>query len=227
MTEHDAATEDATRFWEGRYAEKDRIWSGRVNQVLAEVAAELEPGSVLDLGAGEGADAIWLADKGWRVTAVDISETALSRGRDAADRAGVGDRITFERYDLAMDFPAGRFDLVSAQYLHSPVEFPRATVLRNAAAAVADGGRLLIVDHGEPPPWARHHHQNQQGDASEDEDRHEMPDLPPLAETFDSLALSPEEWAVERCDSVERQATGPDGQAGTVLDNIILARRIG
>jgi SAM-dependent methyltransferase len=243
MTEQDAATEDATWFWDRRYAEKDHIWSGRVNQVLADVASHLEPGTALDLGAGEGADAVWLAGRGWQVTAVDVSETALSRASDAAAEAGVADRISFRRCDLATDFPSGRFDLVSAQYLHSPLEFPRATVLRNAAAAVGDGGRLLIVDHAEPPPWARHHHQDQQDqqdqhdrqdqqgqhdqDGAETEDRHEMPELPALAETFASLDLSREQWTVERCESVERVATGPDGQTGTLLDNVILARRIG
>lgn len=223
MSEHEAsgdtAARDATQFWEQRYGERDRIWSGRVNQVLADVAAGLAAGTALDLGAGEGGDAVWLAGRGWQVTAVDISATALSRGRSAATDVGVAERISFQQYDLATEFPPGSFDLVSAQYLHSPVDFPRATVLQRAAGAVAIGGRLLIVDHAEPPPWAREHHNDQDGN-------HQPPPMAPLSETFGSLELMPEQWLVERCETVGREATGPDGITGTVLDNIILACRL-
>src|SRR3954468_20682622 len=101
------SSDETARFWDQRYAEREQIWSGRVNPVLASVAAELPPGRALDLGCGEGGDAVWLADHGWAVTAVDISSTALDRARRAAEGAGVGDRITFERHDLAESFPAG------------------------------------------------------------------------------------------------------------------------
>lgn len=221
MTEH-STYQDATQFWDERYAQKEQIWSGRVNQQLADVAATLTAGTALDLGAGEGGDAVWLAGHGWHVTAVDISRTALARAGAAAERAGVADRISFEQHDLATEFPSGTFDLVSAQYLHSPVELPRAAVLQRAAAAVAPGGRLLIVDHAAPPPWAQaHRHQ------AEDGEEHRLPDLPTLSETSDSLGLDPARWQIERCESVEREATGPDGITGMLLDNVILARRVG
>jgi len=232
MTEH-GTSEDATQFWNQRYGEKDQIWSGRVNQQLADVAATLTAGTALDLGAGEGGDAIWLAGQGWQVTAVDISETALSRAAAAATRAGLADRIDFQQHDLSTDFPPGSFDLVSAQYLHSPVHFPRAAVLQQAAAAVAAGGRLLIVDHAAPPPWAKAHQHAADGDDNSDNNSengaegHQLPDLPALSETFQSLDLDPAQWAVERCEEVERVATGPDGVTGTLLDNVILARRLG
>ena len=71
------------KLWEEHYAERDRVWSGRVNVRLAEVAESLPPGRALDLGCGEGGDAMWLAERGWHVTAVDISQTALDRA--AAD----------------------------------------------------------------------------------------------------------------------------------------------
>lgn len=212
---------EATRFWEQRYGERDRIWSGRVNQVLADVAADLTPGHALDLGAGEGGDALWLAARGWQVTAVDVSATALSRARSAAADAGVAEQINFRQCDLATDFPAGSYDLVSAQYLHSPVEFPRAVVLRRAADAVGAGGRLLIVDHAAPPPWSQaHQHQDQDGHW------HDGPPLPTLEEAFASLELVPDRWRVERCETVEREATGPDGRTGTLLDNVILASQL-
>jgi SAM-dependent methyltransferase len=211
--QHDhGPAEEASAFWEGRYQEKDQIWSGRVNQVLADTAARLEVGTALDLGCGEGGDSVWLAGMGWRVTGVDLSATALQRARQAASETEVDARVTFEQYDLTVDFPSGLYDLVSAQYLHSPLEFPRARVLQRAAQAVALGGRLLIVDHGAPPPWAP--------------PNHEHPDFSTVLETFDSLDLHPDHWRVDRLEAVERDAVGPDGQTGRLLDNVILACRL-
>src|SRR3712207_6794823 len=137
----------AERFWEGHYRRRERVWSGRPNPVLVAVVGGLRPGTALDLGCGEGGDAIWLARHGWRVTAVDVSATALDRAAADAAIAGVADNIDFLRHDLSLTFPPGAFDLVSAQYLHSPVEFRRASVLQKAAGAVTPGGLLLIVDH--------------------------------------------------------------------------------
>jgi len=89
------STPDAKEQWEQRYAESDRIWSGRVNVRLAEVVAPLRAGHALDLGCGEGADACWLAEQGWTVVAVDISDTALQRATAAAKAKGLADRINF------------------------------------------------------------------------------------------------------------------------------------
>ena len=90
--------------------------------VLVDVVGSLRPGKALDLGCGEGGNAIWLARQGWRATAVDVSATALDRASSDAATAGVADRIDFQRHDLALTFPSGAFDLVSAQYLHSPIK---------------------------------------------------------------------------------------------------------
>ncbi|MGD8166040.1 class I SAM-dependent methyltransferase [Herbiconiux sp. P16] len=155
----DAAT-DATTFWEGRYREREQIWSGRPNRALVDVVEALTvmPGRALDLGSGEGADSIWLAEQGWRVTGVDISATALSRAGEHASDREVADRITWVQADLASWIPPTGFDLVSACFLHSPVAFPREEVLRRAAGAVAPGGHLLVVGHAGFPPWSRDAH---------------------------------------------------------------------
>ncbi len=195
------------RFWEGHYREQERTWSGNANAVLVDYAESLIPGTALDLGCAEGADAIWLAGLGWRVTAVDVSETALVRAAAQADAVGVGDRIDFQRHDLAQTFPDGRFDLVSAQYLQSPVEFPRDQVLRRAATAVAPGGLLLIVTHASVAPW------------SWNQDPHPL--FPTPEEALASLELTSGQWRTEFLGAPERQSSGPNGQTATVTDTVI------
>ncbi len=147
--------------WEEHYTAKPQVWSGRVNARLAEVVPQIAGTRALDLGCGEGADAIWLAEHGWTVTAVDISDTALARARAAAVERGLADRIDFQQHELTSSFPDGPFDLVSAQFLHSTLEMDRSAILRRAAASLAPGGTLLIVDHAAAPPWASklHHHE--------------------------------------------------------------------
>jgi SAM-dependent methyltransferase len=202
---------EAQAQWEQRYGERERIWSGRVNMRLAEVASALPPGRALDLGCGEGGDAVWMAERDWRVLAVDISETALRRAGEDARARGVADRIEFAHYDLSEDFPEGTFDLVSAQFLHSTARLDRPAILKRAANAVSPGGLLVIVDHGEAPPWAAklgHDHV-----------------FPPAETIVDELALPPAEWDWLRVEAVARNATGPDGQPAILHDNLIVLRR--
>lgn len=203
---------EAEQFWEGHYRRHERVWSGRANPVLVDVAGPLAVGAALDLGCGEGGDAIWLARLGWRVTAVDVSATALDRAAVHAAEAGVGERVDFRQHDLTRTLPDGPFDLVSAQYLQSPVEFPRDRVLRAAASTVAPGGLLLLVTHASAPPWAW----------NPDPDTR----FPTPAEELAALDLSPRRWHTERLDAPQRRATGPDGQSAVVTDNVIALRRL-
>lgn len=213
-TEHQpeqaAQPDRAQRFWERHYREHRRMWSGRPNPVLAEVAAALPAGTALDLGSGEGGDAVWLAGLGWRVTAVDVAPTALDRVRELAAEHGVADRVRTERHDLARSLPAGRFDLISAQYLHTPVELPRARVLRAAADRLAPGGLLLVVDHGSVRPWSWDIGQTH---------------FPMPAEVFAELDLDPVRWRAERLDRPRREAVGPSGRTALVTDNVLAVRR--
>ncbi len=206
------AMSDARQVWEAHYGERDRVWSGRVNVRLAELVETMTPGRALDLGCGEGADAMWLADHGWRVTAVDISQTALDRAAADATARGLADRIDFQRHDLDATFPDGVFELVSAQFLHSPVALDRARLLRRAADAVAPGGTLMVVDHGAAPPWAskldRHHHE-----------------FPTADEVVESLNLDDSQWDRVTVAAVERDALGPAGQRAVLTDNVMVLRR--
>ncbi len=198
-------------YWDDRYRESDRIWSGEPNQVLVREVAELTPGHALDLGCGEGGDAIWLARQGWRVTAVDISGVALDRAARNAVAAGVGDRIDWQRHDLAESFPGGEFDLVSAHFLHSPNDMPRDRILRDAAARVVRGGVLLIVGHGGFPPW--------------DHDHHHM-HLPTPQEVLADLGLPEGRWQVQVCAEHERTQTAPDGRPALRTDNTLRVQRL-
>jgi SAM-dependent methyltransferase len=134
--------------FEERYRATDALWSGRPNTQLVAEAADLPPGTALDVGCGEGADAIWLAERGWQVTAVDFARTALQRGRAQAETRGpeIADRIRWVHADVTAELPGDRFDLVSAQYMHLPPE-PRRRLFARLAAAVAPGGMLLVVGH--------------------------------------------------------------------------------
>ncbi|MFA4927606.1 MAG: class I SAM-dependent methyltransferase [Patulibacter sp.] len=193
------STEDPATFWERFYEDRDR-WSGKPNPALVDEADGLTPGTALDLGCGQGADAIWLASKGWDVTAVDISANALERSAEHAREAGVGDAIRWQRHDLAESFPDGSYDLVSACFLQSPVELPRERVLREAAAAVAPGGRLVIVAHAVAPSWA---------------DAAQHPWMANAEETLVSLELAEELWTVETSREIVRAVTSPTGEPGT------------
>ena len=211
-THHRPMGDTLQEFWDARYAEKECVWSGEPNAVLVEETSELEPGTALDLGCGEGGDAIWLARRGWRVTAVDVSGVALERAARHAADAGVADRIRWERRDLAESFPEGAYDLVSAAFLHSPHEdMPRERILRSAAAAVAPGGVLLIIGHAGPPPWDPHAHGGVH--------------LPTPEDVLESLDLPDDEWDVLRASEHERVQTAPDGRVMTRTDNAVKLRR--
>ena len=132
--------------WDARYSEGDGArWSGRPNGRLVAEVASLTPGRALDVGCGEGADAIWLTRNGWTVTAIDISEVAVARAREAAELAGAvvqwvcGDA-------LRTSFPARSFDLVSLQYPALPKAAGEAAV-RALLDTVRPGGLLLAVYH--------------------------------------------------------------------------------
>jgi SAM-dependent methyltransferase len=197
--------------WNERYAGSTRVWSGQPNTELVRLAADLTPGSALDLGCGEGADAVWLAGRGWKVTAVDVSDVALERAAGHAAEAGVAGAIVWRRHDLAADFPPGEYDLVSAQFLYPRPLEKRDGVLRAAARAVAVGGVLLIEGHSGLPTWHK------------DPD----PDLrfPLPGEVLDALRLEAGEWEVLVCEEHERVQNDPEGNPTTRTDSTLKLRR--
>ncbi|SDH96360.1 Methyltransferase domain-containing protein [Sinosporangium album] len=207
MTEQVSAAE----LWDTRYRESERIWSGNPNKALVREVSDVEPGTALDLGCGEGADAVWLARRGWSVTATDVSQVALDRAAGHAAEENVGDRIDWQWHDLAVSFPEGAFDLVSTHFLHSHGEMPRERILRTAAGAVSPGGTLLIVGHSGRPTW-------------------EVPpdfdvELPASKDVLAALELAPGEWEVQVCEEHERPHPAPDGSPGMWVDAVVKVRR--
>lgn len=134
--------------WNDRYAATPRVWSGAVNPVLLDEAAGLTPGRALDIGCGEGADALWLAERGWQVLGIDIADLAIDRARaEARSRAHLEGSVEFQRADLRQWSPERRaFDLVMAFFVHLSTD-ERDLVFSRLAAAVAPGGTLLLVGH--------------------------------------------------------------------------------
>nr|MDT0659025.1 bifunctional NAD(P)/FAD-dependent oxidoreductase/class I SAM-dependent methyltransferase [Micromonospora sp. DSM 115978] len=200
-------------FWDERYASAHRIWSGNPNPHLVATATDLTPGSALDVGCGEGADAIWLAGNGWRVTGVDVSAVALERAaRHAAETgADLADRITWQPADVLTWEPAAeRYDLVSAQFVHLPR--PGLDALhRRLAAAVRPGGTLLVVGHH----------------PSDLETSLGRPNLPELMFTAERVAagLDPDQWEIVVADAPQRQTRDPEGRTITIRDAVLRAVR--
>jgi SAM-dependent methyltransferase len=211
-TQFDAA------YWEERYRHHAAEAHGPSPQLVDEVR-DLRPGTALEAGCGEGANAIWLAGLGWSVTAVDISPSALARARRQAAYLPdeVAARIAWVEADLASWLPgAGAFDLVSSHYVHPAAGWH--DLCARLAAAVAPGGTLLVVDHDHdhdhaPDPTRAHDHDH----AAAHTDVQVAPDE--LA-----AALPGDEWMVEIAESRTRRA-GPGGGGAVLRDAVLRARR--
>jgi SAM-dependent methyltransferase len=192
--------------WDEMYDSRDQVFSGNPNGVLVTEVADLPPGQALDVGCGEGADARWLAARGWHVTAVDISRAALRHATAGTDTAG---RVAWTHADLAgTPPPAGAFDLVSAQYFPLPRRARRS--LRNILAAVAPGGTLLVASHDLADLTSRHEQGFDPGD-------YYQPD--------DIASLLDDNWTILINETRPRTAPAPAGTNHT-HDTVLRARRL-
>jgi SAM-dependent methyltransferase len=194
------------------YRSAPAVWSGRPNRQLVVEAADLSPGTALDAGSGEGGDALWLADRGWRVTAVDFSTVALERAAAAARARGLEDRVEWRHENLDVwTPPEGRFDLVSAHYLHATWS-DRPRMFARLAAAVAPGGTLLVVGHllGEDWVHGQHHAHD--------------PGVLYTAEDVAAL-LDPDEWVDVVTETRDRDPEAAVQTGNPVPDTVLVARR--
>ena len=195
--------------WNQRYADAELVWSAEANRFLVQEVADLPPGRALDLGAGEGRNAIWLAERGWRVTAVDFSGVGLQKARRLAEARGV--EVNWIEADLRSYSPAqSAFDLVVLLYIHLPGE-ERRGLTRRAADAVAAGGALLVVGH----------------DRSNLEEGYGGPQDPTILFSPDDITddlAGIEELRVVRADRVMRPVMTDDGERNAI-DALVRAER--
>jgi len=215
MSEHQHDAGDWTwkftdAFWDEHYSTAPALWSGNPNPMLVHEVGDLPGGRALDVGCGEGADALWLAQRGWQVLAIDVSQVALERAATHVASAGFSDRVTFERRDLLEWKPESRsLDLVTAQFFHLPTEL-RPRVYDGLAEAVAPGGTLLVVAH-------------------HPSDLHTTMGRPPAEELFftaDELAERlDDDWDVQVAEARERTATDPEGRDVAITDTVLKAVR--
>ena len=192
--------------WDRKYAEKELLWSAKPNRVLVAEVAGLAPGRALDLACGEGRNAIWLAELGWRVAAVDFSEIAIAKGRERAARLGLD--VDFVCADL-LDFepePAA-FDLVLVLYLQIPAE-ERRLVLARAADALAPGATFLLVGH----------------DSTNLTDGVGGPREPSVLYTPDDIVAELGGLEIEKAERVLRDVEGAERPA---IDALVRARKTG
>ena len=193
--------------WDERYAAPELVWSMTPNQFVAAELADLPPGRALDLAAGEGRNAIWLARRGWRVTAVDFSRVALAKGRELAGDADVewvcADATTWR--------PDASYDLTVIAYLQLPAGERRAAVCA-AFHSLRPGGTFFLVAHDSTNLLL--------GSGG--------PQDPSVLMTAEDVLgdLGGEEFEIIRADRVTRDVARPDGSVQTALDALVrLVRR--
>ena len=190
--------------WDARYAAAP-VWSQGPNAVVADLLAPLPPGRAVDLGAGEGRHALWLAERGWQVTAVDFSAAGLARGRWLAEERGL--QVTWEVADVTAWEPAEPVDLVLVAYLQLSEQVLDG-ILRRAATWLVPGGHLLVIGH----------------DRANLERGHGGPQDPEVLHTAQMLAAAAERLEVLDLEQVERPVTTEEGPR-TAVDTLLMARR--
>jgi 2-polyprenyl-3-methyl-5-hydroxy-6-metoxy-1,4-benzoquinol methylase len=195
---------DSTQ-WDERYSTSELIWTGRANQFVEAHLADLEPASAIDLGAGEGRNAVWLASRGWTVTAVDFSRVGLDKAEVLAAEHGV--EIATVCADATTWQPDEPVDLVVLSYLQLPSERQR-VVLEHAASWLTPGGTLFVIAH----------------DRSNVEHGYGGPPSPDVCYTVDETVAALGGLDVIRAEVAERHVETADGPR-TALDTLVIARR--
>jgi 2-polyprenyl-3-methyl-5-hydroxy-6-metoxy-1,4-benzoquinol methylase len=195
---------DSTQ-WDERYSTSELIWTGQANQFVERHLADLPPGTAIDLGAGEGRNAVWLAQRGWSVTAVDFSQVGLDKALGLAAQHGV--TITVERADATTWNPDGPVDLVVLSYLQLP-EAQQRTVVEHAASWLAPGGTIFVIAH----------------DRSNVTDGYGGPPSADVCYTVDGTVDALGGLDVVTAEVAERRVDTPDG-VRIALDTLVIARR--
>lgn len=225
---HVASGQHPAEFWENRYADADRVWSGKVNRTLQTAVEQLSVGRSLDLGCGEGGDVLWLAEHGWDALGIDLSTTATARGRaEAAARRlatahfVAADLGEWAEHPEAIDGASDGFDLVTASFFQSPVELPRERIIRKALDRLTVGGSLVLLSHAAAPGWAKGHSGPKDFYRPEDE----LATLE-LSEGETTARADGTAFEVVEASIVLRNAVGPDGHEHELEDALVIVRRV-
>jgi SAM-dependent methyltransferase len=190
--------------WNERYSQPGHLWSARPNRFLVAETSGLTPGRALDLACGEGQNAVWLAERGWKVVGVDFADVAIVKARERAARDGVAAEFTVADL-LEYEPEASAFDLALLLYFHLPPDELR-VVLARAAAALATGGTLLVIGH----------------DRTNIEHGAGGPSDPTIQYTPDEIADELTGLEIEKAERVFRDVAGADRPA---IDALVRARR--
>jgi SAM-dependent methyltransferase len=191
--------------WDERYSTSELIWTGRANQFVEANLGDLEPGTAIDLGAGEGRNAVWLASRGWAVTAVDFSQVGLDKAQQLAGEHRV--EITTVQADATTWQPDAPVDLVVLSYLQLPSDQQR-MVLDHAATWLTPGGTLFVIAH----------------DRSNVEGGYGGPPSAEVCYTVDATVAALGALEVTTAEVAERHVDTADGPK-TALDTLVIARR--
>lgn len=205
----------------------DQIWHGdrgqsmgasQPNPHLVQQIRNLMPGTALEAGCGAGAEAIWLATRGWQVTAVDIAAAALDRATERAVASGIAGQVEWVRADLSTWIPDRQYDLVTTHYAHPAM--PQLAFYDRISSWVAPGGTLLIVGHL--------HHEATEGAGPGHAPAHGG-DGPPAAASATAATitdrLEPAEWEVVTAKESHRTMSGPGGSETPIHDVVVRATR--
>ena len=193
--------------WDKRYEGGELVWGAGPNRFLVEQVSNLKPGTALDVACGEGRNAIWLAQQGWRVVGVDFSSVGLDKARRLAQERGVA--VDWRQGDLTTWIPPNPYDLVVVMYLHLPTDVRR-SVFAQMAKSVAVGGTMLVVGH----------------DLSNLTEGYGGPqDLAVLYGPDDVVADLDGILEIERAERVDRWVEGPEGEA-RAIDVLVRGRRV-
>ena len=193
--------------WDERYASTGLVWTAEPNRFVVEELADLAPGRALDLGTGEGRNAIWLAERGWQVTAVDVSAVALGKATRLAESRGVTG-VRWVEADLREYQPeqAG-YDLVLLAYIHLPrTEFDG--LLHAAVSALAPAGTLLVVGH----------------DVDNIASGHGGPQDPQILHRVDDVVTGLDGLTIRRAEQARRPVHTDEGER-VAIDTVVRAQR--
>ncbi|EEP70379.1 SAM-dependent methyltransferase [Micromonospora sp. ATCC 39149] len=186
------------------------------NPYLARETSGLAPGTALDAGCGAGAEAIWLASRGWQVTAVDISAEALARAAQRATASGASERLRWIEADASVWDPGTRFDLVTTHYAHPAM--PQLQFYDRVAGWVASGGTLLIVAH-------LHTHETSGGGQHSHGTGHHPPAEASATAAAITARLDETAWQVVTAEETHRTLIGHGGAEVSLHDVVVRATR--